>query len=94
LTKNNIKIPLHLYDGNELPFADDSFDKVYSCLVFHQLDAETKLKCLIELNRVLKPNGKVIIADWGQYPNLQILYLDLLCLPISYWMDSKQQMIT
>ena len=69
LTKNNIKIPLHLYDGNELPFADDSFDKVYSCLVFHQLDAETKLKCLIELNRVLKPNGKVIIADWGKAQN-------------------------
>lgn len=69
LAKNNIDIPLRLYDGKMFPFADNSFDKVYSCLVFHQLDAETKLNCLIELNRVLKPNGKLIIADWGKASN-------------------------
>lgn len=69
LTKNNIEIPLYLYDGSELPFANDRFDKVYSCLVFHQLDAETKLNCLKELHRVMKPNGKLIIADWGKAQN-------------------------
>lgn len=69
LSKNNIEIPLHLYDGNVLPFADNIFDKVYSCLVFHQLDAETKLNSLKELHRVLKPNGKLIIADWGKAQN-------------------------
>lgn len=69
LSKNNIEIPLHLYDGGVLPFADNSFEKVYSCLVFHQLDAETKLNCLKELYRVLKPNGKLIIADWGKAQN-------------------------
>lgn len=69
LTKNNIEIPLYLYDGGILPFADNSFEKVYSCLVFHQLDAETKLKCLKELLRILKPNGKLIIADWGKASN-------------------------
>lgn len=65
LRKHNIEVPLHLYDGNILPFADHSFDKVFSSLVFHQLDAETKLHCLKELHRVLKPNGKLIIGDWG-----------------------------
>ncbi len=65
LAKNKIEIPLHLYDGGIMPFTYNTFDKVYSCLVFHQLDAETKLNCLIELHRVLKPNGKLIIADWG-----------------------------
>lgn len=69
LAKNNIQIPLHLYDGNVLPFADNTFDKVYNCLVFHQLDAETKLNCLKELHRVMKPNGKLIIADWGKAQN-------------------------
>ena len=69
LSKAKIKIPLHLYDGNTLPFANETFDKVYSCLVFHQLDAETKQKCLNELNRVLIPNGKLIIADWGKAQN-------------------------
>ncbi len=69
LTKNKVEFPLHLYNGSVLPFADNSFDKVYSCLVFHQLDAETKLNCLKELYRVLKPNGKLIIADWGKAQN-------------------------
>lgn len=69
LAKSEIQIPLHLYEGNILPFADNTFDKVYSCLVFHQLDADTKQKCLKELNRVLKPKGKLIIADWGKAQN-------------------------
>ncbi len=65
LRKNNLEVPLHLYDGNTLPFADNSFDKVFSSLVFHQLNAKTKLLCLKELYRVLKPNGNLIIGDWG-----------------------------
>lgn len=69
LAKNNIEIPLDLYDGQNFPYGDNQFDKVYSCLVFHQLDEETKLKSLSELYRVLKPNGKLIIADWGKAQN-------------------------
>lgn len=69
LRKHNMIVPLHLYDGKTLPFADNSFDKVFSSLVFHQLDAETKLNCLKELHRVLKPNGKLIIGDWGKAKN-------------------------
>lgn len=65
LRKKNLEVPLHIYDGNLLPFADNSFDKVFSSLVFHQLEAETKLHCLKELHRILKPTGKLIIGDWG-----------------------------
>lgn len=75
LKKRNLTIPLHLYDGITLPFDDNSFDKVFSSLVFHQLDAETKLHCLKELNRVLKPNGKLIIGDWGQAKSKWIRFL-------------------
>lgn len=66
LRKHNVEVPLHLYDGKTLPFVNNSFDKVFSSLVFHQLDAETKLLCLKELHRVLKPNGTLIIGDWGE----------------------------
>lgn len=69
LAKNNFEVPLDLYNGTQLPYEDKYFDKVYSCLVFHQLDAETKLSCLKEIFRVLKPNGKLIIADWGKASN-------------------------
>ena len=66
LNKAGIQVPLFLYDGKKLPFEDNSFDKVYSSLVFHQLDNLTKLKCLLEINRILKPNGEIIIGDWGK----------------------------
>lgn len=66
LGKAGIDVPLFLYDGEKLPFQDNSFDKVYSSLVFHQLDKKTKLKCLVEINRILKPNGELIIGDWGK----------------------------
>jgi ubiquinone/menaquinone biosynthesis C-methylase UbiE len=69
LEKQNITVDLDLYNGVKLPYQDNQFDKIYSCLVFHQLDAETKLNCLKELHRVLKPNGKLIIADWGKAQN-------------------------
>ena len=55
-----------MYDGETFPYQDKSFDKVYSCLVFHQLDPATKSYCLNEINRVLKPGGELIIADWGK----------------------------
>lgn len=66
LNKAGIDATLFLYDGNKLPFEGNSFDKVYSSLVFHQLDMITKLKCLLEIYRILKPNGELIIGDWGK----------------------------
>jgi ubiquinone/menaquinone biosynthesis C-methylase UbiE len=72
LNKNKLNVPLYLYDGQTLPFQNDSFDKVYSSLVFHQLDSATKLNCLRELHRVLKPNGKLVIGDWGKAKNTRM----------------------
>jgi ubiquinone/menaquinone biosynthesis C-methylase UbiE len=69
LRKHNIEVPLHLYDGQTLPFPENSFDKVFSCLVFHQLDKQTKRNSLKELHRILKPKGKLIIGDFGKAKN-------------------------
>lgn len=66
IKKLGFDIPLDLYDGTVFPYAENSFDKVFSSLVFHQLDVETKLACLKEIYRVLKPNGQLIIGDWGK----------------------------
>jgi len=66
IKKLGFDVTLDLYEGATFPYPDNSFDKVFSSLVFHQLDAETKLYCLKEIYRVLKPNGKLIIGDWGQ----------------------------
>lgn len=49
----------------ELPYANESFDRVVSSLFFHHLTQSDKLKTLREVLRVLKPEGELHIADWG-----------------------------
>lgn len=66
LKEHHAFIDLDLYDGKIFPYDNNAFDKVYSCLVFHQLEDQVKLQCLTEIHRVLKPGGQLIIGDWGK----------------------------
>jgi len=54
----------------DLPYEDESFDRVVSSLFFHHLTRENKLKTLRQVKRVLKPQGGFHIADWGLPANL------------------------
>lgn len=45
-----------------LPFRDRSFDVVVSASAFHYF--EDPIAALIEMKRVLKPEGELIILDW------------------------------
>lgn len=64
--QKNLDIDLIVYDGVELPFADSSFDRIISCLVFHHLETTVKQSILEELYRVTKKGGQVVIADFGR----------------------------
>lgn len=46
-----------------LPFEDGSFDVVVSRLVLHHLPGEVKTKALAEMLRVLRPGGRLLVAD-------------------------------
>jgi ubiquinone/menaquinone biosynthesis C-methylase UbiE len=52
--------------SNELPFEPGSFDVVLSSLFFHHLRSPDKRATLAEMNRVLKPGGRLHVADWGK----------------------------
>jgi ubiquinone/menaquinone biosynthesis C-methylase UbiE len=47
-----------------LMYRDASFDRVFSSLMFHHLDADTKLPTMREVRRVLKPGGRLEFADF------------------------------
>jgi len=49
--------------AQELPYPDASFDRVFSSLMLHHLDTESKDALLAEVRRVLRPEGRFILAD-------------------------------
>lgn len=48
----------------QLPFPDQTFDVVFSTLMMHHLPAPLKRQGLIEVARVLKPGGRLVLADF------------------------------
>lgn len=56
--------------AQQLPFSPQSFDLAVSSLFFHHLTTRQKRDALTEIVRVLKPGGRLIIADWGQPSSL------------------------
>jgi ubiquinone/menaquinone biosynthesis C-methylase UbiE len=51
--------------AEQLPFPDARFDVVMSTLMFHHLPRPTRQQCAIEIRRVLKPDGRVLVVDFG-----------------------------
>jgi ubiquinone/menaquinone biosynthesis C-methylase UbiE len=59
-----------------LPFPDKCFDDVLSSLMMHHLPADLKVLGLAEVRRVLKPDGRVLIADFAR-PRGRLWFLSL-----------------
>ena len=60
------QVSVELGTGEQLRFSDASFDWVLSSLTFHHIPLEIKRATLRECQRVLKPEGKLLISDFGK----------------------------
>jgi SAM-dependent methyltransferase len=60
------RVELHTRDMTDLQFADESFDLVVSNLAIHNLPSnDARRSAIDEAVRVLRPSGRVVIADLG-----------------------------
>jgi ubiquinone/menaquinone biosynthesis C-methylase UbiE len=50
--------------ADHMPYADASFDRVFSSFMFHHLAANEKSATLGEIRRVLKPGGSLHLLDF------------------------------
>jgi ubiquinone/menaquinone biosynthesis C-methylase UbiE len=50
--------------ADRMPYADSSFERVFSSFMFHHLAAEEKTATLGEIRRVLKPGGSLHLLDF------------------------------
>jgi ubiquinone/menaquinone biosynthesis C-methylase UbiE len=71
LTRARAKDPLQKIDWRQgtalgLTIADESVDRVVASLVLHHLTTAEKRAALAEAYRVLRPAGRLHIADWGR----------------------------
>jgi ubiquinone/menaquinone biosynthesis C-methylase UbiE len=49
--------------AQHLPFAERTFDVVLCTLVAHQLPQADRRRCFVEMHRVLRPRGRLLLVD-------------------------------
>ena len=65
-------------DMREMPFHDGAFDAAISCLAIHNLPRqEERLKSIQEIDRVVKPGGKIALIDFQHIEETKSALLEL-----------------
>jgi ubiquinone/menaquinone biosynthesis C-methylase UbiE len=62
-------------EAERLPFDDGSFDRVVSCLAVHHIPANLRAEAAGQMFRVLRPGGRLLLADLGPPTGRRALHL-------------------
>jgi ubiquinone/menaquinone biosynthesis C-methylase UbiE len=66
----NSRATFRVGTAESLPFSDGSIDALTNSYLFHHLPSDLKREVLHEMWRVLKPGGRLVIADYARPVNL------------------------
>lgn len=61
-----------LADGPALPFDSDGFDGAFACCVFHHIPQDEHRRALLEIRRVLKPDGLLMLYEHNPFNPLTV----------------------
>ena len=62
--RRRVAVVFRIATVEALPFPDRSFDVVFSTLMLHHLPRSVRRACAGEIARVLRPGGRILMADF------------------------------
>jgi ubiquinone/menaquinone biosynthesis C-methylase UbiE len=68
--RRGVAVKFDLAPAQQLPFADASFDVVFSSMMLHHVAQTARGNALGEMRRVLKPEGRLLIVEITARPRL------------------------
>jgi ubiquinone/menaquinone biosynthesis C-methylase UbiE len=63
--REGLSIQLDRGFADQLPYAESSFDRVFSSFMLHHVEGDAKAATLREVRRVLKPGGRLHLLDFS-----------------------------
>ena len=78
IQREKIDIKLIKAPAQKLPFDSGTFDFLVSSFVIHHIPKLFKKQAFLEMKRVLKPNGTVLLIDFGSPRNLPARFITYL----------------
>jgi ubiquinone/menaquinone biosynthesis C-methylase UbiE len=77
----DLDVSLVCDNAEKLPFLDASFDVATSVYLLHEVPAEVRARVLLEMRRVVRPGGLVVVADSIQLCDAPELEREILAFP-------------
>jgi len=89
-SEQGLEIAFEKASIDEMPFPDSSFDVIFSTLMLHHVPPAVRERAFREMRRVLKPNGRIVVADFGP-PSRAWLWVVLFPMLLVFFLHSTSR---